>query len=495
MREARLRFLRSRRRRLAAGLVLIALLLPVGWLSRGLVAGTPDLTSVSALGPNGPVAWGGSAKGLRQAVSYSEAGTISGVRFKARPGAPDRYLASLRGPSGALLGWAATQPAGPDGWMTATFGTPSAVAAKTAYTLVYWASPRSLARYAVTGADVVVLFTPQSAAPPLITPTPSATATTTATTAQPTPTATATAGTPTATTSTSAPTATTAGYAVGSGPSTMMFPEKPGLTVPKTSLTPYEGPTTVTGTYSQSNCIVSRQIRVNAGGHLSLTNCWIKVNVSDAGYGMIGKAGRIDLKHVLIDGSSYGDYTFPVIVEGGGSITYSEFVGNTDNARLSSNTRFEWNYVHDAKTRTSSGISHSDGIEVYYGAREDGAPATGPHIFIRNNYLEPTGAEGESGVINITNDFGPIDGVLVEGNTIMQFNMGLYLRGDGYCGCGGALKNIQVVNNRFFGKHEFYSTGYNSVVSYQPETGVTQWSGNTFIGPSGKASAFPLNLL
>jgi hypothetical protein len=211
---------------------------------------------------------------------------------------------------------------------------------------------------------------------------------------------------------------------------------------------------------------------------------------------MIGKSGYIDINHSLIDGTKFNDYTFPLIMEGGGRVTYSEFIGGTDNVRLSSNTLFEWNYIHQPKTTPANG-AHSDGIEIYSGARKQSetATATGPNIAVLNNYIDIGGAIGASGGINVTNDFGPIDGVRIEGNTIMPGNIDLYLRGDGYCGCGGNLENIEVVNNRFVAPHEFYPTGYNQVVSYRPETGVTLWKDNSFIGPNGAPIEFGLNQL
>lgn len=280
---------------------------------------------------------------------------------------------------------------------------------------------------------------------------------------------------------------------VGSGPTAMAFPERPGLTSEKASLSPYSGPATVIDSFAQSNCVVSSPIRVNAGASLSLSNCWIKVNVADAGDGMIGKAGRIQITHSLIDGTAFNDYTFPLILEGGGAVTYSEFIGGTDNVRLSSNTLFQWNYVHKPKMHAAS--AHSDGVEIYYGARQAGSPAIDAHIKVLNNYIDIGGSAGTSGGINVTNDFGPVDGVRIEGNTIMPGNIDLYLRGDGACGCGGNLKNIEVVNNRFVASHEFYRQGYNQVVSYEPESGITLWRDNVFVGPSGKAEQFELSQL
>jgi hypothetical protein len=302
-----------------------------------------------------------------------------------------------------------------------------------------------------------------------------------------------TTGAPSTTSSSSPSTTDPDAYVVGTGANAMLFPEKPGLITSTAELRPYSGPTTVTGNYSESNCVVTKQIRVEVGGHLSLNNCWIKVNVGDASYGMVGKKGEIDISHSLIDSTGIGTYVFPLIIEGGGNVTYSEFIGGTDNARLSSNTRFEWNYIHNPKVNAKD--AHSDGIEIYYGAREGNAPSTGPHILILNNYIDIGTAAGAAGDINLTNDFGPIDGVRIEGNTLMPGNINLYLRGDGYCQCGGNLRNIEVINNRFFASHAFYPDGYNQVVSYKPATGVTRWEGNTFIDPSGRSTPFGLSQL
>jgi hypothetical protein len=277
----------------------------------------------------------------------------------------------------------------------------------------------------------------------------------------------------------------------------MVFPEKPGLRTPISDLTPYTGPTNVTGTTTASNCVITQQIQVAASGDLTLDNCWIKVNVADAGYGMIGKAGRITITHSLIDGTGFQGYTFPLILEGGGRVAFSEFIGNTDNMRMSSSDTFEWNWIHQPKTLAQCGTNtdckaaHSDGVEVYYGARPAGV--TGPHIFVENNYIDIGGAAGENSSVNVTNDFGPIDGVRVKGNTFMPGGgYSLYLRGDGYCACGGPLQNIEIQNNRWFNNSVSLYGGYYGTRSYTPEAGVTDWSGNTFTRYTGETIALTL---
>jgi hypothetical protein len=217
---------------------------------------------------------------------------------------------------------------------------------------------------------------------------------------------------------------------------------------------------------------------------LTFTNCKIVVDTDDAGYGMIGKGGYLVFEHCLVDGSSFNDVTFPLIIEGGGSVTFCEFRGNTDNARLSSNTSFRWNYIHTPKTN-SANPAHADGIEIYYGAREadsQGRPAPAapaPHIVVENNYIDVGGAAGENASLNITSDFGPVDGVLVRGNTFLPGgNYAFYVRSDGYCGCGTA-SNVQVHNNRWFGDAHNVWGGYYGTHSVNLMSSVTAWSGNT----------------
>jgi hypothetical protein len=113
---------------------------------------------------------------------------------------------------------------------------------------------------------------------------------------------------------------------------------------------------------------------------------------------------------------------------------------------------------------------------------------------VENNYINISGAAGENSSVNVTNDFGPIDGVRVKGNTFMPAGgYALYLRGDGYCGCGGNLANIEVQNNRWFSSTDHLYGGFYGTRSYTPAVGVTDWSGNTFTYPNG-TTTIPLTL-
>src|SRR6266511_2755687 len=288
-----------------------------------------------------------------------------------------------------------------------------------------------------------------SSSPPAA-PTPSATPTPTVTTPP-------ASSTPPPTTTTPPPTTAPpsgSGYLVGSGPSARMFPERPGLTTAETGLTQYTGPTQLTsGSYLIENKLVTKQIELPRGSTATLTLRNVKFRAT-ATYQLIARGGTVHADHLFVDGALNSNEP-AVVIEGG---------------------------------------AHSDGIEIYYGKRENGAPATGPHIFVLNNYVDMGDAEGANSSINVTNDFGPIDGVRIEGNTMLPGgNYALYIRSDGYCGCGGRDRDTEVVNNRWFADAVNRWGGYYGTHSYQPAVGVTAWSGNVLTRASGQVVSISLS--
>ncbi|MGI8685675.1 MAG: hypothetical protein ACR2MO_11425 [Acidimicrobiales bacterium] len=285
------------------------------------------------------------------------------------------------------------------------------------------------------------------------------------------------------------PVPTGGSFVVGSGRSAMTFPEKPGLTVPESALSPYNGPRRFdSGTHSFSNCLVTGSrlyLPESSTASVTFRNC--KFRIADTQM-VLGQGGRLTIEHSLFDGALTGNEP-ALVLEGGGVVRYSEFVNDTDHIRLGSNSTAEWNWIHQPMAVTSEGNAHGDGIEVYYAKRENGSPASGPHVFVRNNYIAISGAEGANSALNITNDFGPIDGVRVEGNTFMNGGgYALYIRGDGYCGCGGDNRDVEVVNNRFFATSADRWAGYYGTHSWKPAVGVAQWSGNVLYRPDGSTA-------
>ena len=274
---------------------------------------------------------------------------------------------------------------------------------------------------------------------------------------------------------------------VGSGPSAKAFLELPGLTVPESSLIAFS---TLPGakthyttadnghSLSFSNCLITQQIIIDPLSTVTLTftNCKILVNVSDLSYGMIGKGGTLNFIHCLIDGSAEPDQDWPLILEGpAATVKFSEFVHNTDNARLDTAVDFEWNYIHDFKTVTTSGAGHSDGVEVYFGGNST----------IAHNVISLGDAEGGTGNVNVTNDFGRIANIVIDDNVFMPGgSASVYVRSDGACKCG-AIKNVQVTNNRWYASTTYKWGGFYLAWSINNSTSITGWSGNTLTRADG----------
>jgi hypothetical protein len=256
----------------------------------------------------------------------------------------------------------------------------------------------------------------------------------------------------------------------------MTFPERAGLTGAKAALKPYTGPATVTGDERRSDCVVSSQIRVAAGGQLTLTNCWVKVNVGDDGTGMIGGPGRIDLTHVLLDAST-GAETLPLRFGGG----FSEIIstgGIQVRGAAAHPVTIEWNTVH----APVGNPAHVSGVSVSGGA--------GP-VLIAHNLIDLAGLDGAAGSVQIVTDDGPIDGVRVEGNTFRPGGpYALYVRTDGSCGCGG-VQNVVVRDNRWFADAGHRWGGLYGAFSVSDDAGVTTWSGNTLTRPDSSTVALP----
>jgi hypothetical protein len=277
------------------------------------------------------------------------------------------------------------------------------------------------------------------------------------------------------------------GFTVGSGAASLVFPEKPGLTVSESSLKPYTGPKEFRGggTYVFENCYVTDTIRMysSATANVTFRNCKFTV---DSWWGILAEGGTILVEHSLFDGTGVQDENFPLAMDGAhGTVRYSEFRNNTDNIRLGGNTLAEWNYIHAGKAHSGTGNAHSDGIEIYNARRSSGV--TGPHTIVRNNYIDIKGSEGATGCVNITTDFGPVDGVRVEGNVFMPGGTySLYVR---LQTTSGPIKNVEVVNNRWFASTTgSRSSGMYGTHSVDPESSISQWSGNTITNLDGSNS-------
>ena len=110
--------------------------------------------------------------------------------------------------------------------------------------------------------------------------------------------------------------------------------------------------------------------------------------------------------------------------------------------------------IHDL---AGTPMSHNDGIEIYSGGR----------IVVRDATID--NPFGQTSAINITNDFGPIDDVLIENSTLSGGGYTIYVRGDG----GSAPA---PVTNIRFRNVTIARPGSYGVISYQDAPGaIVEW--------------------
>ena len=109
--------------------------------------------------------------------------------------------------------------------------------------------------------------------------------------------------------------------------------------------------------------------------------------------------------------------------------------------------------IHDL---ASTPTAHNDGIEIYGGG----------HVIIKDSEINNN--HGQTSAINITNDYGTIDDVLIENVTLSGGGYTIYVRGDGASG--------QPITNIRFRNVKIASPGYYGVVSYQGAPGaIVEW--------------------
>ena len=282
------------------------------------------------------------------------------------------------------------------------------------------------------------------------------------------------------------------GVIVGTGAAAMTFPEKPGLTVPESSLKPYTGPhvfdSSNPGTYVFENCLVTDSVRLldDATANVTFRNC--KFTVDDY-YGVQATGGTLTVEHSLFDGSTLttGGKQFVIDYHAAGAVRYSEFRNMLSAMYIAGNkvATAEWNYIHDGR-KYVDGTNHAGGIMTYDAPRPPGT--TGPHIFIRNNYIaDYDTTEGGAFNLQVSTDFGGVDGVRIEGNS--------FLPSGSYCVAFFAdddpadkIINVEVLNNRFFANAANPQCGYYGTHALTPDSAISAWSGNTLRNINGGAA-------
>ncbi|MGE3633882.1 MAG: hypothetical protein AB7P00_28535, partial [Sandaracinaceae bacterium] len=177
----------------------------------------------------------------------------------------------------------------------------------------------------------------------------------------------------------------------------------------------------------------------------------IRTDDREAGAGLLIQNGTIATTGATDDGPLKGI----VIAVSGVHVDDVEITGSHDGISIGADDALVENVcIHDlAETPTA----HNDGIEIYGGS----------HIVIRNAIIDND--HGQTSAINITNDYGPIDDVLIEDSHLAGGGYTIYVRGD------GASSPATVTNIRF---HNVVidRPGSYGVISYQDAPGaIVEW--------------------
>lgn len=201
-----------------------------------------------------------------------------------------------------------------------------------------------------------------------------------------------------------------------------------------------------TETYVMSNNVTLRNFAITGGqGYYPL-----RTDYREDGDGLSISNGTINLSGAT-DSSLYKGI---VVSVPNVTINNMDISGAHDGILISSyGTTISNTCIHDLASTTSA---HNDGIEIYGGG----------NIVIEDS--EINNSNTQTSAINITNDFGPIDDVLIENVRLSGGGYTIYVRGDGVD--GGAVSNIRfrnvVIDN----------PGVHGVISYASAPGaIVEW--------------------
>ncbi len=246
--------------------------------------------------------------------------------------------------------------------------------------------------------------------------------------------------------------------------STTGFPDATNTGVPAgTSLKPYVGDLVIdTPNAVISGLAIQGTVTVNAPGVI-IENCSI-VNTNPYSYYVVLTYGDTVVKDCTIDGNNTNSNG----INGGGTFLRNDISGVENGIDPDDNTLIQDNYIHDLQ---APGSPHYDGIEL-------GGWSNQTNITIRHNTVD-MGNHGQTGAINLTNDFGSISNVTIDNNLLKGGSYTIYT--DNSHG-GGPLTGISITNNIIksgqFGDFYFATTNpvHNGNIDYD--------SGAQLDGPS-----------
>jgi hypothetical protein len=160
------------------------------------------------------------------------------------------------------------------------------------------------------------------------------------------------------------------------------------------------------------------------------------------------------LERVEIDCRSYSDNNAGIV---GADYTWRQVNVHhcEDGAKVGRNVLIERSWCHDLET--TAGGPHFDCLQVM------GCECwpVADNITIRGNTLRPRSQDATSAIL-IKSDFGPISGVLVEGNLLDYGAYTVYSRNGG----SGAPANVRFVNNRFGRGYTFGIKSFDGSVTW-----------------------------
>jgi hypothetical protein len=194
------------------------------------------------------------------------------------------------------------------------------------------------------------------------------------------------------------------------------------------TLTPYNGNLVITTPGAViSGLDIHGIVTVNAPG-VTIENCRITNNNSSAWY-VILTYGDTIVQDCTIDGGGAGANG----INGGGTFLRNNISNLENGIDPDDNTLIQDNYIHDLH---ASGWPHYDGIELGGYDNQD-------NIIIRHNTVD-MGNLGQTGAVNLTNDFGSISNVTIDNNLLKGGSYTIYT--DNSHG-GGPIANITITNN------------------------------------------------
>jgi hypothetical protein len=390
--------------------------------------------AITMLPASGSSDWAGSRQGIRMTISSPADAVIEGVAFRAVNGAPSQYVVGIWSSSHTVLAWAKTGSPDSDGWMQARFPKSVAVKGGVAYSLVYWAAPRSLANKAVRGGDVQVIRHSTGDAQSLTAPPPSTPTVTAASTPSPKT---------SASSSPSGGTSSGSSLSVASGP----FPGASNTGVPSGTALKASGDLVV----SKAGTVIDGY-DVNGTIEVSASNVTIKnTRVRGKGFSSIrvhdGLSGVV-IQDCEVNGQGTSGTAGSNGIQGTATVQRCDISGVENGITPDSGSVLRDNFVHNLG---APGAAHYDGIQIDGGL----SGITIEHNTILNQF-EQTSA------VMIDNYFGPTSNITVNDN---------YLGGGGYTVysdgqfSGGSISGVRFTNNRMVkGTFGFSSVNNNVVV-------------------------------